>query len=108
MAPTDMPSSHPTVEPTQTPTDEPSVHPTLTPTSNPTLHPSSSPSLNPTTDQPSQNPTMYSDGTLLQNGCPSDYPERYPGTNRCFGFFGETLVAILIQSTTLQAIMHQT
>jgi len=86
MAPTDMPSSHPTVEPTQTPTDEPSVHPTLTPTSNPTLHPSSSPSLNPTTDQPSQNPTMYSDGTLLQNGCPSDYPERYPGTNRCFGF----------------------
>jgi len=29
---------------------------------------------------------MYSDGILLQNGCPSDYPERYPGTNRCFGY----------------------
>jgi len=26
------------------------------------------------------------DGIRLQNGCPSDYPERYPGTNRCFGF----------------------
>jgi len=26
------------------------------------------------------------DGIMLQNGCPSDYPERYPGTNRCFGF----------------------
>merc|ERR1719361_1487235 len=84
--PTDVPTVHPSAEPTQVPTDEPTANPTLAPTSNPTLHPSSRPSLNPTTDQPSQNPTMYSDGVLLQNGCPSDYPERYPGTNRCFGF----------------------
>merc|ERR1712038_594401 len=60
----DSPTWVPTVEPTQTPTDEPSSHPTL--------HPSSSPSLNPTTDQPSQNPTMYSPYTyndpVISNG----------------------------------------